>query len=197
MLGSPIEEVCKIDSGKRFEKFIFRIIETSSGLQNKLNFNKNKDIKRRRSVKKLEKIKENLPKERKNINRLRKYSNRKNLRNMKEDYLYELISVSKDRILLQKKKLRQVKYVFKNQNNKEIFPEAEAKWEENIEKDKKITRNRKPASNQNNILDFDKILEEVFEHKFTDEEVSNLALLSSTKNWNKIEIETNILIKGN
>lgn len=197
MLGSPIEEVCKIDSGKRFEKFIFRIIETSSGLQNKLNFNKNKDIKRRRSVKKLEKIKENLPRERKNINRLRQYSNRKNLRNMKEDHLYELISVSKDRILLKKKKLRQVKYVFKNQNNKEIFPEAEAKWEENIEKDKKITRNRKPASNQNNILDFDKILEEVFEHKFTDEEVSNLALLSSTKNWNKIEIETNILIKGN
>ena len=197
MLGSPIEEVCKIDSGKRFEKFIFRIIETSSGLQNKLNFNKTKDIKRRRSIKKLEKIKENLPRERKNINRLRQYSNRKNLRNMKEDHLYELISVSKDRILLQKKKLRQVKYVFKNQNNKEIFPEAEAKWEENIEKDKKITRNRKPASNQNNILDFDKILEEVFEHKFTDEEVSNLALLSSTKNWNKIEIETNILIKGN
>ena len=57
MLGHPIQEDWNIDSGKRFEKFIFRTIETSSRLQNKLNFNKTKDIKRRRSIKKLEKIK--------------------------------------------------------------------------------------------------------------------------------------------
>lgn len=37
MLGLPIEEEWKIDTERRFEKFIFRTIDTSTKIENKLS----------------------------------------------------------------------------------------------------------------------------------------------------------------
>ena len=70
--------------------------------------------------------------------------------------------------------------------------------EDKIRENKKNLRKKKLKVNDydnesENLLDFDKILEEIYENNFSDEEVSNLPLSITTKNWKKI----NKSIKGN
>ena len=108
MLGIHIEEEWKIDSDKRFEKFIFRTIDTSSIIENKVTVDKTEEKKRATSIKKSEKIKEN-PALAKNFKKKRLNSKKKNLKNKSEKTLYELISVTETDILLQKKQYRKVK----------------------------------------------------------------------------------------
>jgi hypothetical protein len=74
----------------------------------------------------------------------------------------------------------------------------ELKSEKKIKEDKKISRKKKVIDNnkEKNLLDFDKILEEIFEEKFSfsdeDFQVSNIPSMITTKNWKKINTK-----KGN
>ncbi len=55
-------------------------------------------------------------------------------------------------------------------------------------KNKKFTRKINCNVNEEkNLLDFDSILEEIFEKKYHEyDEVSNITLMMTTKSWNKI-----------
>lgn len=66
-----------------------------------------------------------------------------------------------------------------------------------MKKDKKLSSKKKPLDIvEKNLLDFDKILEKIFEEKssFSDEDIeaSNLPKSNKTKNWKKINTK-----KGN
>ena len=114
MLGIHIDEEWKFDSEKRFEKFIFRTIDTSSIIENKVDYDKTEEKRIVTSIKSPEKIKENLSPEKKNIKRKRLNSKKRTRKNKDEETLYELISISENEILLQKKQRRQVKQFSKN-----------------------------------------------------------------------------------
>ena len=108
MLGFQIEEEWKIDSERRFEKFIFRTIDTSSVLENKLTPDKTEEKINTFSPIKPEKMQENFPPENVKIKRKRLISNKKNMTKKCSGTLYELISISENEILLQKKTYKQV-----------------------------------------------------------------------------------------
>ena len=109
MLELPIEEDWKIDTEKRFEKFIFRTIDTSTKIENKSDNDKIKEKKIVTSMTISEKINEKFQLEKKIKKGLSLDSKMKNEENKNEETLYELIALSQNEILLQKKKIRQVK----------------------------------------------------------------------------------------
>ena len=108
MLGFHIEEEWKIDSEKRFEKFIFRTIDTSSVCENKPISDKTEEKINTTSPIKPEKMQENNPPENTKIKRKRLNSKKKNLTKKCKETLYELISITENEILLKKKKYKQV-----------------------------------------------------------------------------------------
>ena len=71
----------------------------------------------------------------------------------------------------------------------EIWPlaEEEVNREEKIPENKKNLRKKKAYVAENeNLLDYDRILEEIYGENESDEEVNNLPLSITTKNWKKI-----------
>lgn len=112
MLGIQIEQEWKIDPDKRFEKFIFKTIDTSNIKENKPQSNKFEETKLKTNIQKSEQIKENFSFDTKDKIKTQKSSKTKIQKNKGKEALYELISISENVILLQKKKNRQVKKIF-------------------------------------------------------------------------------------
>jgi hypothetical protein len=110
MLGMHKEEDWKNDSGKRFEKFIFRTIDTSSKIENIHEYNKPEEKIIQSSTNTSKKLNQDFFNQKKNKKRQKLNSKKKNIENKPEDTVYELLALTEKEILLQKKKLRQVKF---------------------------------------------------------------------------------------
>jgi hypothetical protein len=108
MLGLQIEEDWKNDSEKRFEKFIFRTIDTSTKIENILEYNKPEEKIIQSSSIISKKLNQDFFNPKENKKRQKLISKKKYDENKHEETLYELIALTENEILLKKKKSRKV-----------------------------------------------------------------------------------------
>lgn len=108
MLAPSKELDWKFDIEKKNEKFIFRTIDLSSPGSNTHKFNKIGLLKQTRRKKKIEREKDEIHSESENKIKSESVSKAKKPPRRERNILYELISVTEELVLLQKKKQRYV-----------------------------------------------------------------------------------------